>query len=202
MDIADRGTARRSAANSSLRRKRRRCHLASASCMRCWPAACRNGPRGRRCVHWCGRRELTAAHAALARFRLEDKLFLRCDRLSGGERQRVALARILVSRARLLLLDEPVSALDPALAAFVLETLQQEALARNATLVVSLHAVDLALARFARLIGLRDGKVLFDLPRTQVDDALLAELYGAELGSSFQAPPSTDEARLKLTRCL
>jgi phosphonate transport system ATP-binding protein len=147
-------------------------------------------------------RDLAVAHAALARFRLEDKLFLRCDRLSGGERQRVALARILVSRSRLVLLDEPVSALDPALAASVLETLQQEALDRTATLVVSLHAVDLALARFARLIGLRDGKVLFDLPRAQVGDALLAELYGAELGSSFQALPSADEARQKLTRCL
>ena len=147
-------------------------------------------------------RDLAAAHAALAAFRLEDKLFLRCDRLSGGERQRVALARILVSTAKLLLLDEPVSALDPALAGAALETLQQEARDHQATLVVSLHAVDLALARFARLVGLREGKVLFDLPREQVSDALLAELYGAELGASFQSPPSSDEARIKLTRCL
>ena len=67
---------------------------------------------------------------------------------------------------------------------------------------MSLHAVDLALARFARLIGLRDGKVLFDLPRAVVDDALLAQLYGTELGVSFPGPPSEDEARRKLTRCL
>ncbi len=147
-------------------------------------------------------RNAAAAHAALARFHLDDKLFLRCDRLSGGERQRVGLARLLMSQARLFLLDEPVSALDPALANAALETLQREAHARGATLIVSLHAVDLALARFARLVGLRDGRVLFDLPRGDVSDALLAELYGAELGSSFQTPASAAEAQAKLTRCL
>jgi phosphonate transport system ATP-binding protein len=147
-------------------------------------------------------RDLVAARDALAQFRLEDKLFLRCDRLSGGERQRVGLARLLVSRARLFLLDEPVSALDPALADAALEVLQRAAREREATLVVSLHAVDLALARFPRIIGLRDGKVAFDLPRAIVTDALLAQLYGAELGMSFQAPPTIDDARRTLTRCL
>ncbi len=147
-------------------------------------------------------RDAALAQSALARFDLADKLFLRCDRLSGGERQRVGLARVLTSQARLFLLDEPVSALDPALANAALETLQHEARTRGATLVVSLHAVDLALARFARLVGLRNGRVLFDLPRARVNDALLAELYGAELGSSFQAPASEAEAQAKLTRCL
>lgn len=143
-----------------------------------------------------------AAYHALARFKVEDKLFLRCDRLSGGERQRVGLARLLVSKARLFLLDEPVSALDPALAKSALETLQQEAFARGATLVVGLHAVDLALARFARLIGVRSGRVAFDLPRAKVTDELLAHLYGAELAVAFQELPSTDDARLKVTGCL
>ncbi len=147
-------------------------------------------------------RDVIAARDALAQFRLEDKLFLRCDRLSGGERQRVGLARLLVSRARLFLLDEPVSALDPALAGAALEVLQMAARERAATLVVSLHAVDLALARFPRLIGLRDGKVMFDLPRAIVTDALLAQLYGTELGVSFQTPPDEDDARRTLTRCL
>jgi len=147
-------------------------------------------------------RDLTAAHEALARFKLEDKLFLRCDRLSGGERQRVALARLLVSNARLLLLDEPVSSLDPNLAGVALDTLQEEARERGATLVVSLHAVDLAMARFPRLIGLQAGRVLFDLPRSEVSNELLADLYGAELGMSFQSPPTVEEAQMKLTRCL
>ncbi len=146
-------------------------------------------------------RNAEIARDALARFHLEDKLFLRCDRLSGGERQRVALARLLVSNAELLLLDEPVSSLDPALALNALEVLQAESAARGATLVVSLHAVDLALARFERLVGIRAGRVMFDLPRAQVSDELLADLYGAELNASVQGLPEQPVALPKINRC-
>jgi phosphonate transport system ATP-binding protein len=146
--------------------------------------------------------EIDVARDALARFRVEDKLFLRCDRLSGGERQRVGLARLLTSRAQLFLVDEPVSALDPALALAALETLQAEATGRGATLVVSLHAVDLALSLFPRLIGVRAGRVMFDLPRGEVSEQLLADLYGAELGNSIQQAPADPGALLRLTRCL
>jgi len=141
------------------------------------------------------------ARDALARFGLEDKLFLRCDKLSGGERQRVALARLIASNAELLLLDEPVSSLDPALAHNALEVLQAEAAKRVATLVVSLHAVDLALARFGRIIGVRAGGVVFDLPREQVSDELLSDLYGTELNASLQALPGEPAAVLRLSRC-
>lgn len=147
--------------------------------------------------------DIPAARDALARFHLEDKLFLRCDRLSGGERQRVALARLMTSSARLMLLDEPVSALDPALARDALGVLQAEATARNATLIVSLHAVDLAMGLFDRIVGLKDGQVQFDLPRAKVTDAILADLYGAELASSFQSGALEQSvAQPKLARCM
>ena len=118
-----------------------------------------------------------AAADALARFNLEDKLYLRVDRLSGGERQRCGMARLLVSQAEAFLVDEPLSALDPALALQTLSVLQEAAASRNATLVCSLHQVDLARRRFARIVGLRDGRIVFDAPREAVSDDMIAALY-------------------------
>ncbi len=118
-----------------------------------------------------------AAHAALTRFGLGDKLYARVDRLSGGERQRCGLARLLLASSELLLVDEPLSALDPTLSRMTLATLQGEAAARGATLVCSLHQVDMARAHFPRLVGLRDGQVVFDAQREHVTDAMIAALY-------------------------
>ncbi|HKB53994.1 MAG TPA: ATP-binding cassette domain-containing protein [Ramlibacter sp.] len=123
---------------------------------------------------------IAQADAALARFDLADKLFARVDRLSGGERQRVGLARALLSQARLALVDEPLSALDPTRSGQALETLSQWAREGGATLVVTLHDVPLALRHFPRIVGLRDGRLLFDLPPGQVTAALLRELYAQE----------------------
>ncbi len=121
--------------------------------------------------------DIPAADQALAVFDLADKLFERVDRLSGGERQRVGLARALVSPARLWLVDEPLSALDPSRAQRAASALVQEARARAVTLVATLHQVDAALAHFPRILGLREGRLLFDLPAAQVSPDLLARLY-------------------------
>lgn len=118
-----------------------------------------------------------AAFDALARFNLQHKLYARVDRLSGGERQRCGMARLLVSDARLFLVDEPLSALDPILALQTLQVLKDEARSRNATLVCSLHQVELARAQFSRIIGLRDGRIVFDAARLAVTDAMIAALY-------------------------
>lgn len=124
--------------------------------------------------------DIPAAHAALARFDLADKLFERVDRLSGGERQRVGLARALLSPASLWLIDEPLSALDPTRARQAITALVDEAGARGVTLVATLHQVDVALERFARIVGLRQGRLAFDLPAAAVTRELLAALYGSE----------------------
>lgn len=123
---------------------------------------------------------ISQADAALARFDLSDKLFARVDRLSGGERQRVGLARALLSQARLLLVDEPLSALDPTRAGQAVTTLTQAASERGATLVATLHDVATALQHFPRIVGLRSGQVAFDLPSGQVTQDLLRELYAQE----------------------
>ena len=121
--------------------------------------------------------DIPAAHEALERFDLAEKLFERVDRLSGGERQRVGLARALLAPAELWLVDEPLSALDPTRARQATATLVEQARARGVTLVATLHQVDMALAHFPRIIGLRDGQLQFDLPTAQVGQDLLARLY-------------------------
>lgn len=144
-----------------------------------------------------------AAGRALERFKLGDKLTLRCDRLSGGERQRVGLARMLLSNAPLILLDEPVSSLDPVLGASALETAQAEATDRGATMVVSLHDVNLARSRFTRLIGIRNGRVEFDTRADELRESQLVALYGPELSlaASDFALPESAASQTKLTRC-
>lgn len=137
------------------------------------------------------------AHAALERFDLGDKLWERVDRLSGGERQRVGLARALLSPAALWLIDEPLSALDPTRASQALRSITDAATERGVTLVASLHQVDLALSSFPRILGLRDGRLAFDLPAAEVDPERLARLYasfehelqGAGLPASPDGPP-------------
>ncbi len=132
--------------------------------------------------------DIPAAHDALDRFDLADKLFARVDRLSGGERQRVGLSRALLSPARLWLIDEPLSALDPSRSRMAIETLVNSARERRATLVATLHQVDVALAHFPRVVGLRDGAVAFDLPSAEVTPARLAALY-AQFEHELQAAP-------------
>jgi phosphonate transport system ATP-binding protein len=136
--------------------------------------------------------DIAGAHAALLRFDMADKLFERVDRLSGGERQRVGLARALLAPASLWLIDEPLSALDPTRARQSIDTLVEAARQRGATLIATLHQVDVALDRFARIVGLKAGRVAFDLPAHAVTRDMLAALYGSEferLGEA-QAPAS------------
>jgi phosphonate transport system ATP-binding protein len=137
-------------------------------------------------------RDIPAADAALQRFDLADKLFERVDRLSGGERQRVGLARALLAPAALWLVDEPLSALDPTRAAQALRTLVDEAAARRVTLVATLHQVDAALAHFPRIVGLRDGRLAFDLPAAQVTREHLAALYAQHEEELQGAPAAVD----------
>ena len=142
--------------------------------------------------------DVDGARAVLARLDLADRLFERCDRLSGGQAQRAGIARVLYQQPEVILADEPVSALDPALANHTVGVLADEASARKVTLLASLHAVDLALAHFPRIIGLRDGRVAFDLPTEQVDAPLLDLLYAQEgfLPTQEGRPFETLRARL------
>ena len=124
--------------------------------------------------------DAAGARAMLERVELADKLFVRCSQLSGGQLQRVGIARVLYQQPELVLADEPVSALDPALAQATVRLLVDDTRRRGATLVASLHAVGLALDAFDRVIGIQGGRILFDQPAMQVTEADLRALYGSD----------------------
>lgn len=107
----------------------------------------------------------------------------RVDRLSGGERQKVAIARLLMQRPRLILADEPTASLDPTAAREVCERLTRAA--AGATLISVVHDTRMLTLLADRVIGLRQGRCLFDLPVGEVSEQRLAALYGGQYGGEF-----------------
>ncbi len=139
--------------------------------------------------------DIPGAAEALEQFDVAEKIFERVDRLSGGERQRVGLARALMAKPELWLIDEPLSALDPSRAEQALRTLTQAATHSQTTLICTLHHVEMALKHFPRVLGLREGSLLFDLPASEVSQQHLAELYAHhedELAQPLQAMDEQD----------
>lgn len=133
--------------------------------------------------------ELELASEALTQVGISDKLYERTETLSGGQQQRVAIARTLVQNPEVILADEPVSSVDPALATGIIKLLIELSQTTRKTLIMNLHSVDLALAHFPRVIGLKEGKILFDLSAPAVTDDHLAALYAGN-----QTPPAEEEA--------
>jgi phosphonate transport system ATP-binding protein len=119
--------------------------------------------------------DLRAARAALATVGLAGKESARADELSGGQQQRVAIARVLVQDPEVVLADEPFSSLDPTLRTQLAELLFD--VAKGRTLIAALHDVELALARFPRLVGLRGGRIAFDARREDVTPGMIDALY-------------------------
>ncbi|WP_207545773.1 phosphonate ABC transporter ATP-binding protein [Achromobacter insolitus] len=103
----------------------------------------------------------------------------RVSELSGGQQQRVGIARAFMLAPALLLADEPVASLDPRISRDILELLRNQARERGATVLCSLHQVDLAREFADRIVALRDGAMVFDGPASQFDEATARALYQA-----------------------
>ena len=106
-----------------------------------------------------------------------DKAYSRCDHLSGGQQQRVALARTLNQNPTIILADEPVAALDPVTAHQVMADFKRINEEMNITILLNIHHVDLALAFAQRVIGIRQGSVVYDGPASQVTQEILDQIY-------------------------
>lgn len=105
------------------------------------------------------------------------------DRLSGGQQQRVALARTLTQDPHIILADEPVAALDPVTAKQVMEDFVHINQELGISILLNIHHVELALEYADRIIGIRAGKIVYDGPSKQVDQAVLDAIYGEDTAS-------------------
>ncbi|ASY76190.1 phosphonate ABC transporter ATP-binding protein [Pectobacterium polaris] len=106
----------------------------------------------------------------------------RAENLSGGQMQRVAICRALMQQPRILLADEPVASLDPKNTRRIMDVLR-EVSQQGISVMVNLHSVDLVKHYCTRVIGIAQGRIVFDGHPTQLDEPLLHTLYGDELNA-------------------
>jgi phosphonate transport system ATP-binding protein len=121
------------------------------------------------------------AYQSLQRVNLAEKVYTRADELSGGQQQRVSIARALTQEPQIILADEPVASLDPMTTEKVMSDLKRINQELGITIVVNLHSVQLAREYGTRIIGLRDGQLVFDGPVGEATDQKLKEIYGSEI---------------------
>lgn len=107
-----------------------------------------------------------------------ERAWQRTDTLSGGEQQRVAIAKILAQEPRIILADEPVASLDVANGAMVMETLRRVSSRAGVTVITTLHHVEYARSYADRVIGFREGQVVFDGKPVDLTDAVIVDLFG------------------------
>ena len=123
------------------------------------------------------RRDRELALATLRVVGLEEFASRRADTLSGGEQQRVAIARALAQEPKVILADEPTASLDPKLTESIMGILQRINVERRLTLVVSQHMLETALTYGTRIVGLREGRVVFDGPPGAITPDVVEDIY-------------------------
>jgi phosphonate transport system ATP-binding protein len=129
-------------------------------------------------ARWFEPVERAIALRCLAHVGMVDKVWQRADTLSGGEQQRVAIAKILAQDPRVILADEPVASLDVLNGRMVMDTLRRIATEASLTVIATLHHVDYARGYADRVLGLREGELVFNGPPTELTDAMLIEIFG------------------------
>lgn len=156
--------------------------------------------------------ERAFAIRALDRLGMAHTALQQADTLSGGQMQRVAIARALVQEPKIVLADEPIASLDPLNAKVVMDALRTINREDGITVICNLHTLDTARNYCDRIVGLAEGKVVFDGNPGQLTQRMAREIYGAEAEEAFQegmtsttlggepAKPRLSEADLKNTQ--
>lgn len=128
-------------------------------------------------MHYFDREHREIGLDSLERVNMLHRAEQRADRLSGGEKQRVAIARALAQQPRLILADEPVASLDVELSWQVMSDLVTVSRQESVPALVCIHHVDLAKTFCDRIVGLAQGRIVFDGPPEQLNRAALDEIY-------------------------
>ncbi len=135
-------------------------------------------PRWRSMIAAWPKADREYAMQALERVEIVEKAYVRASDLSGGQQQRVGIARALAQQPTVLLADEPVASLDPVTSHTVMQDLRRINRELGITTIINLHFLDLARSYGRRLVGLRDGKLVYDGQIKDVDDETFRGIYG------------------------
>ncbi len=120
------------------------------------------------------------AFELLARMELDEYFDKRADQLSGGQRQRVGIARAMIQHPDLLLVDEPTASLDPRTSRQIMRLICDICREQKLAAIINIHDVALARSFVERIVGLREGRIVFDGQPEELDENILTEIYGEE----------------------
>lgn len=124
--------------------------------------------------------DIETAFNLLERVDLHDMANKRADALSGGQRQRVGIARALIQDPKLLLVDEPTASLDPKTSRQIMRLICELCTERNLTAVINIHDVPLAQMFVQRIVGLKEGEIVYDGKPDELTPEVLTQIYGEE----------------------
>lgn len=137
--------------------------------------------------------DVARAFATLDRVGLLDHVDKRADALSGGQRQRVGIARALLQDPDILLVDEPTASLDPKTSRQIMRLICELCTERNIAAIVNIHDVGLAKMFLQRIVGLRQGRIVYDGPPEGLSADMLTLIYGEEDWSGSDNQSDDDE---------
>lgn len=126
------------------------------------------------------RADILKALAILDRLGIAEQAPKRAEALSGGQQQRVAIARALMQDPKIILADEPIASLDPMNAQIVMDTLKKINVEDGRMVIANLHTLDTARRYCDRVIGMRDGRIVFDGTPDQLSTGVARDIYGAD----------------------
>ena len=124
--------------------------------------------------------DINAAFGLLEKVGLDTMVNKRADELSGGQRQRVGIARALIQKPDILLVDEPTASLDPKTSRQIMRLITELCEENQLAAIINIHDVALAQMYAERIVGLREGNIVYDGPPDDLKPDVLTEIYGKE----------------------